>query len=163
MDRDRFIQLVSTEQVSLKRYLLGLCRGNAEEADDLFQDAMTRAYLASPSMLERARPGAWLLKICYHCFVDRTRSRKTDSLEDSMEFAERLQEEQHSDDVFRYETLYEAICHLPEKERSSIMLFYLEDRSIREISHIMDIPSGSVKGYLFRGRQKLKELLKNEI
>lgn len=163
MDRERFIQLVSAEQVSLRRYLLGLCRGNVAEADDLFQDAMTRAYLAFPGFLERARPGAWLLKICYHCFIDRMRCRKAGSLDDDLERANGLADEQASDGAFQYEALYEAICHLPEKERSCILLFYLEDRSIREIAHIMNIPQGSVKGYLFRGRQKLKESLKDEI
>ena len=162
MNRERFIQLVSAEQASLRRYLLGLCRGNAAEADDLFQDAMTRAYLASPGFLERARPGAWLLKICYHCFIDRMRCRKVESTENDLEQAHRLPDGQSPDEGFKYEALYEAICLLPEKERSSILLFYLEDRSIREISHIMNIPQGSVKGYLFRGRQKLKELLKDE-
>ena len=90
MNRERFIQLVNAEQVSLRRYLLGLCRGNAAEADDLFQDAMTRAYLASPGFLERARPGAWLLKICYHCFIDKMRSRKVDTLDDDLEWADGL-------------------------------------------------------------------------
>ena len=163
MTREHFIQLVKAEQVSLRRYLLGLCRGNAAEADDLFQDAMTRAYLASPGFLERARPGAWLLKICYHCFIDRMRSRKNDSPDVELERANGLSDGLPSDGVFQYEALYEALCRLPEKERSSILLFYLEDRSIREISQIMNIPQGSVKGYLFRGRKKLKELLKDEI
>lgn len=163
MNRERFIQLVNAEQVSLRRYLLGLCRGNAAEADDLFQDAMTRAYLASPGFLERARPGAWLLKICYHCFIDKMRSRKVDTLNDDLEWADGLSDGLASDRAFQYEALYEALFHLPEKERSSILLFYLEDRSIREISHIMNIPQGSIKVYLFRGRQKLKDLLKDEI
>ena len=151
--------MVQAEQVSLRRYLLGLCQGDAAEADDIFQEAMTRAYLASPSFLERARPGAWLLKICYHCFIDRMRCRKN---YDGLETVTRGPDRQSADESFRYESLWQAVCKLPEKERSCILLFYKEDLSIKDIAAVMGIPAGSVKAYLSRGREKLKTELKDE-
>lgn len=161
MERERFIHLVQAEQVSLRRYLLGLCRGNAVEADDIFQEAMMRAYLASPSFLERVRPGAWLLKICYHCFIDRMRSRNRQD-QDDLETASCLSNNNSADESFRYEALWLAVCHLPDKERSCIMLFYKEDMSIKDIAAVMGIPTGSVKAYLFRARKKLRIVLQNE-
>lgn len=150
---------MQAEQVSLRRYLLGLCQGDAAEADDIFQEAMTRAYLASPSFLERVRPGAWLLKICYHCFIDRMRCRKN---YDGLETVTRVPDRQSADESFRYESLWQAVCKLPEKERSCILLFYKEDLSIKDIAAVMGIPAGSVKAYLSRGREKLKTELKDE-
>jgi len=161
LERDRFIQLIKVEQVPLKRYLLGLCRGDSEEADDIFQEAMTRAYLASPSFIERANPGAWLLKICYNCFVDRMRSRKHHDY-DGLEMAALIPDGHTSDDTFRYEFVWRAVCNLPDKERSCILLFYKEDKSIKDISRIMNIPSGSVRAYLTRGRKALKDILKDD-
>ena len=161
MERDRFIQLIQAEQISLRNYLLGLCRGDSVEADDIFQEAMTRAYLASPSFFERARPGAWLLRICYNCFIDLIRSSKHHDTY-GLEMAENVPDKRTADESFRFEAIWQAVCNLPEKERSCILLFYKEDLSIKDISSIMGIPIGSVKAYLSRGRRILKEYLKND-
>lgn len=161
MERDRFIQLIQAEQTSLRRYLLGLCRGDSAEADDIFQEAMTRAYLASPSFFERARPGAWLLRICYNCFIDHIRSSNHHDTY-GLEMAENVPDKRTADESFRFEAIWQAVCNLPEKERSCILLFYKEDLSIKDISSIMGIPIGSVKAYLSRGRRILKEYLKND-
>ena len=161
MERDRFIQLIQAEQISLRNYLLGLCRGDSVEADDIFQEAMTRAYLASPSFFERARPGAWLLRICYNCFIDHIRSSKHHDTY-GLEMAENVPDKRTADESFRFEEIWQAVCNLPEKERSCILLFYKEDLSIKDISSIMGIPIGSVKAYLSRGRRILKEYLKND-
>lgn len=161
MERDRFIQLIQAEQISLRNYLLGLCRGDSVEADDIFQEAMTRAYLASPSFFERARPGAWLLRICYNCFIDHIRSSKHHDTY-GLEMAENVPDKRTADESFRFEAIWQAVCNLPEKERSCILLFYKEDLSIKDISSIMGIPIGSVKAYLSRGRRILKENLKND-
>ena len=161
MERDRFIQLIQAEQISLRNYLLGLCRGDSVEADDIFQEAMTRAYLASPSFFERARPGAWLLRICYNCFIDHIRSSKHHDTY-GVEMTENVPDKRTADESFRFEAIWQAVCNLPEKERSCILLFYKEDLSIKDISSIMGIPIGSVKAYLSRGRRILKEYLKND-
>jgi RNA polymerase sigma-70 factor (ECF subfamily) len=161
VERDRFIQLIQAEQISLRNYLLGLCRGDSVAADDIFQEAMTRAYLASPSFFERARPGAWLLRICYNCFIDHIRSSKHHDTY-GLEMAENVPDKRTADESFRFEAIWQAVCNLPEKERSCILLFYKEDLSIKDISSIMGIPIGSVKAYLSRGRRILKEYLKND-
>lgn len=47
MTREQFIQLVSDEQEALRGFLLALCCGNKDDADDIAQDALVKAYLAS--------------------------------------------------------------------------------------------------------------------
>lgn len=51
MTRERFIDLVRVEQEPLRRFLLGLCSGDGALADDIAQDALVRAYVASGSFL----------------------------------------------------------------------------------------------------------------
>ena len=48
---------------------------------------------------------------------------------------------------------------MPEKHRSAVVLFYLREFSYNEISEIMDVPVGTVKSYLFRGKAWLREQL----
>ena len=58
--------------------------------------------------------------------------------------------------------LFECVMGLPEKYRTVLHLFYYEDCSVREISHLLGIREGSVKTRLNRGRAMLKEILKED-
>jgi RNA polymerase sigma-70 factor (ECF subfamily) len=64
-----------------------------------------------------------------------------------------------SDDGFTYQELYCAIDRLNVSERTAVLLFYMEDRPIKEIAVIMNVTEGTVKGYLSRGREHLKTKL----
>lgn len=46
MNKEEFISLVKSEQGHLRRFLLALCLGNADEADDIAQEALLKAYLS---------------------------------------------------------------------------------------------------------------------
>ena len=63
MTRERFIELIRTEQEPLRRFLLGLCSGNQSLADDIAQDALVRAYVASGSFLGLSKFSTWLFRI----------------------------------------------------------------------------------------------------
>jgi RNA polymerase sigma-70 factor (ECF subfamily) len=59
--------------------------------------------------------------------------------------------------------LARLIPQMPEKYRTAVTLYYLKNLSYFEIGEIMDIPMGTVKSYLFRGKAWLRErLLPNE-
>ena len=64
-----------------------------------------------------------------------------------------------TDAAFKYQQLYMALDRLPEKEKASIILHYFEDRNIKEIASILEIPIGTVKYHLSIGRNHLKDLL----
>jgi RNA polymerase sigma-70 factor (ECF subfamily) len=57
--------------------------------------------------------------------------------------------------------LLKAICKLPKGKQDIIRLFYTEEYSINEISTFLNIPIGTVKSRLFKAREKLKIILKN--
>ena len=67
MTQERFISLVRTEQEPLRRFLLALCGGDAALADDIAQDALVRAYVASGSFLGLSKFSTWLFRIAYNC------------------------------------------------------------------------------------------------
>lgn len=58
--------------------------------------------------------------------------------------------------------LYSAIDQLSERYQTVIILKYFSDLSIKEIAFIMNIPEGSVKAYLSRARNELKDMLKED-
>ena len=62
----------------------------------------------------------------------------------------------------RYDHLYMAIMELPEDLRILVTLYYIEGFSQKEISEILEIPTGTIKSKLSRARDSLKEQLSNE-
>ena len=159
MTRERFIDLDRTEQEPLRRFLLGLCSGNASLADDLAQDALVRAYVASGSFLGLSRFRTWLFRIAYNCFIDNCRKAAPDTVSSESFEAQSVLSDDSTDDAFRYQQLYQALDRISDKERAVIVLHYFEDHDIKDISSIMQIPSGTVKYLLSIGRNHLKEHL----
>ena len=155
MTRERFISEVRQQQEPLRRFLLALCSGDGALADDIAQDALVRAYVASGSFLGLSKFSTWLFRIAYNCYIDHC--RKARPKQAPVEEAFNLPDTDASDKSFRYQQLYQALDKLPEKEKAAIALFYFEDRSIKEISAILDMPQGTVKYQLSMGRQHLKQ------
>lgn len=159
MSPERFIDLVRAEQESLRRFLLALCGGDQSLADDIAQDALVRAYVASGSFLGLSRFSTWLFRIAYNCYVDYRRKPRMETESSDSQQALSVPATDETDSGFRYQRLYQALESLPEKEKASIVLHYFEDRSIKEISLILQIPQGTVKYHLSTGRNHLKSIL----
>ena len=159
MSPERFIDLVRAEQESLRRFLLALCGGDSQEADDIAQDALVRAYVASGSSLGLSKFSTWLFRIAYNCYIDRCRKIKPETIQPDSPQVLDIPATDETDAAFKYQQLYMALDRLPEKEKASIVLHYFEDRSIKEIASILEIPPGTVKYYLSIGRNHLKDLL----
>ena len=159
MSPERFIDQVRAEQESLRRFLLALCGGNAFEADDIAQDALIRAYVASGSFLGLSRFSTWLFRIAYNCYIDRCRKPRAETIPTDTPQALNVTSGEETDAGFKYQQLYQALDSLQEKEKAAIILHYFEDLSIKEIASILQIPSGTVKYHLSTGRTRLKSLL----
>ena len=156
MTREQFIEVIKKEQEPLRRFLLALCCGNRDEADDIAQEALVKAYLS----LSKYEGTTWLYRIAYHLFIDTTRCRR---IMQPMDVLEKQEDASFAADRdFRFQSLYIALEELPPKERTAILLFYLNGYSIREITDIVEATEDAVKKQLSRGREKLKILLKNE-
>ncbi|MCR5327137.1 MAG: RNA polymerase sigma factor [Bacteroidales bacterium] len=157
MYRERFISLVRAEQEPLRRFLLGLCCGDDALADDIAQDALVRAYVSSGNFLGLSKFSTWLFRIAYNCYIDHCRKPGKDHASLESKEALSVRSDDATDASFRYQQLYQALELIPEKEKAAIVLFYFEDKSIKEISSILQIPAGTVKYQLSSGRGHLKQ------
>ena len=151
MTREEFITHVEREQEALRGFLLALCCGKKDDADDLAQDALVKAYLSSGKFR------SWLFKIAHNTFLNHKASCRT---MESIEAARTLIGNTSAESSFAHQDLYLALRTLPPKERSAITLFYLSGYSIKEIATITESSEDAVKQQLSRGRNKLKERLK---
>lgn len=157
MTSQEFIQHLQPLQESFRRFLLALCDGDRFTADDIAQDALLRAWMGMDRYRGEAKFSTWLFKIGYNCWLDRHYQRHTERITEGA-----FEVEVHTGDPFRYQDLYQAISELNTQERAAILLFYMEDKSIKDIATILDIKTGTVKSLLSRGRSKLKIKLQDE-
>ena len=157
MTREEFITQVEREQGALRGFLLALCCGRKDDADDLAQDALVKAYISSAGYQDKGKFRSWLFKIAHNTFLNHQASCRT---MESLDEARRLIGNSAADSSFEHQDLYLALRTLPPKERSSITLFYLNGYSVKEIAQITETSEDAVKKQLSRGRDKLKERLK---
>lgn len=144
MTRDEFIRNTESCQKAFRRFLTALCCGDSDEADDIAQESLVKAYLSCDGLKEPAKFNAWLYRIGFNTFFSHRRAiRPAVTL----------------DGAFRYQALYAALDRIPERERTSILLYYMEGYSVREISAIVEVSEEAVRQHLSRGRSHLRGLL----
>ena len=158
MTRAQFTELVVAEQEALRRFLLTLCCGNRDDADDLAQESLVKAYLSSADYKDKGKFHSWLYKIAYNTFISsRRQASQTTSLD---ELTDRPDTSLSPDRNYRYQHLYAALRELQPTERTALVLFYMDDRSTKEIARIIDSTEAAVRQQLSRGRDHLREKLK---
>lgn len=163
MSKDQFISYLENNQESLRRFLIVLCRGDRMTADDIAQDAMLKAWMKISSFDGKSKFSTWIFKIAYNTYLDFQKSswrKNNESLDENID-NEKFTSEYSADRSFLNDKLYAAIDKLPIGERSAVLLFYLEEKPIKEISKILEMPQSTIMSHLFRARKHLKSLLKN--
>ncbi len=156
MTREQFISNVEGTQKAFRRFLVALCCGDHALADDIAQESYIKAYLSCDSIKSPEKFKSWIFRIGYTTFINHKRSEKLFSDYDD---AGEIPADNSSDSTFRYQALYAALNKLPGKERTSVLLYYMEGYSIREIAEIEDSSQDAIKQHLSRGRHHLRTLL----
>lgn len=152
-----FGTFVRHQQEPLRRFLLSLCGGDLQLADDLAQESFIKAYVSFHTFGSRSRISTWLFRIAYNTFIDWTRKRKGET--SGLEEAGAVPSDETPEKQFGNEELYLAIGRLSVHEKAVTLLFYMEDRPIREISEITGMNANTVKSHLSRARMHLKGYL----
>ncbi len=157
-------------------YSFALRLSNSEEAAaDLVQDTFLRAYRSWDQYTPGTRCKSWLFTICRNVFLrSRERDRRRDEiLAESAEPDPRAlsrenpvfmetRERDPEGSFFRSivdDRVLQALDELPKEFRMAVVLSDLEDLSYEEVAQVLDVPIGTVKSRLFRGRQLLQKAL----
>ena len=161
-EREALVHLDSLYRVALR------LTGNAADAEDLVQEAMLRAYRSWDRFTLGTNAKGWLLTILRHLFINEYRRKRRhpesvdlDTIEPFALFEDRQQEDPQraffdrivDDEVLR------AVDQLPEAFREAVMLSDVEGLSYEEIAKVLEVPVGTVKSRLYRGRRMLQAKL----
>jgi RNA polymerase sigma-70 factor (ECF subfamily) len=162
-DREFETHLVETSTLAF-RVAFSVLR-QQEDAEDVAQEAFTRAYRHFWRLRDRSRFRSWLVRTTWRAALDRQRSnRRRQGREVAVEGAvlsEAPDLSQVSErDRDRTSELWRAIDALPEKLRVAIVLASIEGHEVRDVAALLGVPEGTVKSRLFLARQRLRESLR---
>jgi RNA polymerase sigma factor (sigma-70 family) len=156
-DHHAFAELVRNHQSAVRGLLRQLTRSDFALADDLAQETFLRAYKNIRSFRGEAKFSTWLYRIAYNCFREEARKRKELVGIDEARL-EAQQDPQTVDPALKHDLMH-ALQLLPLPERSAILLCCQNGLSHDEAARVLDIPLGTVKTNVLRGREKLKKTL----
>lgn len=168
-DPDLLDRLIQQYHYRLFRYLLMLT-GGRESAEDLFQETWIRVLEKGSQYSVRWRFETWLFTIARHLAIDLLRRRQPLSLDTLLESAgearplelEAPSDASAFDQVSRGEEsvrVAAALGQLPPSHREVLVLRFQEDLELGEIAEITGSPLSTVKSRLYRGLERLRELL----
>lgn len=163
--REEFERAVEAIFPSIFSTALRLTR-NRDEAQDLTQEAIVRAFQAY-ERFDGNNFKAWMLRILTNIFINRYRKSKRGPEIESIEVqpaAENVVAEESTPGTELFDNLMgeqveEALMSLPEEYRSAVLLCDVEGMSYEEIAEALQVPIGTVRSRLARGRAALREKL----
>ena len=171
-DQNAFAEIVELFQDKLYRICYRML-GNQHEAEDIAQEAFVRAFINIHTFDTNRKFSTWLYRIGTNLCIDRIRKKKPDYYLDAevagTEGLNMYSQIASKDELPEQEVLkmemqdrvqYE-ISRLPDKYRAVIVLKYMEDLPLQEISDILEMPLGTVKTRIHRGREALRKQLSN--
>jgi RNA polymerase sigma-70 factor (ECF subfamily) len=141
----------------LRRYARALT-GTREDADDLVQDTLERAWTRSSLWHGVADMRAWLFGVMHNIHVDRVRRPHLETVaidEDTPDIPVPGAEGQR----LAVSDLQSALARLPVEQREVLLLVGLEEMTYADVAQTLGIPIGTVMSRLSRGRERLRLLL----
>lgn len=156
----------------VERYATGLINhlaymvGDGDAAEDLAQEAFIRAYDKIDKYSPKYAFSTWLYKIAdnlaYRYLKKAGRQVYSEQIiENVLDDKDGL--EQAAEKSMQGEKVRRSVAALPESYKQVITLYYWEDKSYEEIAAILNKPLGTIRTWLFRAKQQLKEELHGQV
>lgn len=184
-DEDGFLKLFSKYQTRIIYFCFRFC-GDQTLAEDLAQDVFLRVYQGARGYRPKAKFVTWLYRIAVNVCLNDARKQKKAWLFRSLDRTNgadrmarpgaaadpdgRVPEYADESNVSaedrmalreRDEKIKSALKKLPGEQRAAVLLRIYDDFSYREIADQMAVSEGKVKTLIFRGRQQMKEMLRD--
>lgn len=166
-DRDAAQQLVLAHQKSLYAYMLRMS-GKAELAEDIVQDAFVRVLTNLDRFDPRFRFSTWLFTIAKRLYVNAIQKHRPVYDSEVVNAWQGRSDDPAAPSIAderrsrSRDAITNALQQLTVEQREVIILFHQQEWSISAIADYMDMPEGTVKSHLHRGRRRMKAIFEQQ-
>ena len=152
---DRIVQEYQDRIFRLAFAMLGE-RGAAEETA---QDVLVRVWKGLPAFRAESSLSTWIYAITRNACLTalKRRNHGAVSLDEPAPRREAERRAVAGWTAAEFPEAAELLNRLPAKYRQVVALFYMQEKSYDEVAHMLDLPLGTVKTYLFRAKKSLAE------
>lgn len=133
--------------------------GDRQEAEDAVQEAFARAYARWPRLSGYDLPETWVRRVALRLAIDAGRGLRRRIGATTRLVATRHPAVAEPADALPFTPLGRALMKLPMREREVLVLHYVADMSVEQISVDRGLPTGTVKDRLATGRRRLEREL----
>ncbi len=142
---------------SLRRYARALVR-DRNDADDLVQEALTRALSRADRFVAGTNLRAWLFTIMHNVHVNQVRSRAARPVEVAVDevVEARLSEPANQEHRVELNEMMRVLDTLPAEQRQVLLLVALEGLKYEEVAAVLEVPIGTVMSRLSRAREAVR-------
>ncbi len=155
-DRDAFEMIIRTHSRTLFAIAYGILQ-NREEAEDVVQDSLVKAWKTRWRVRDPEKFPAWLATIARHRAHDVFRKRRTVLLPDQ---AIKATDPESPDTTALDQQLHTALADLPELHRAALTLRYFEEMDYRTIENTLGLTNGALRGILGRALAAMRKQLR---
>jgi RNA polymerase sigma-70 factor, ECF subfamily len=149
-----FITLYNPIHEKLTKFCRSITN-NITDAEDLMNDTIVAAYESFEEIRDKGSFSSYIFSIASNLNKKRFRRNKFKGTYDERLFANIPDSEISHEMKTDFAIILEKLNHLPQKMRDSLILFYVSDLTIEEISNMQGSSISAVKQYLKRGREQL--------
>jgi RNA polymerase sigma-70 factor, ECF subfamily len=136
--------------------MLHALTGDRGRAEDLAQDALTRAHREWHRITAYDKPGAWVRRVARNLASNSARRSRREQ-----RALRRVTDAHHVELTVDDERLWTLVRELPDQQRWAVALFYVEDMSVSAVADVLEITEGTVKTHLSRARATLAARLRD--
>jgi RNA polymerase sigma-70 factor (ECF subfamily) len=153
-----FARLLEAEIPRLRRYARALTR-DVSRADDLVQSCLTRAVAKQHLWQHGTDLRAWLFTILHNQHVNDVRRSIREGTLVELADAPQLTVQSNAIPALQLRDLEAALGKLAPEQRQVILLVGLEGMAYDEVAAVLNVPVGTVRSRLSRGRDQLRRLM----
>lgn len=168
-DLNAFDELVEAYQ-RLVWHIVSRMVSDLTDRQDLCQDIFLKIFKSLRTFNFRSKLSTWIGRIAYHTSINYLQKKRLPSVSDSAVDESQYRAVADTEDIGPDEwtvrrdlsaMMEKMMSKLPPIQKTLITLFHIENMSYSEMSEIVQLPEGTIKSHLYRGRQRLKEMMKS--
>ncbi len=147
----------------LVAHMVGRLVKGEEDREEICQDVFLKVYEKLPEFGFQSKLSTWIATIAYRLAINYIRKQRMtyEELPEEKGWAERFIQHEDPGSILaekdENDQIQGFIDQLPMQYKAVVTLYHLDGMNYSEIGAIMDMPAGTVKSYLFRARNLLKE------